>query len=487
MRLDPEVSRGDGTVALVVAPTRELGVQISEVFDALTRAWPPGGLVAGAITGGEKRKAEKARLRKGVPVLVATPGRLLDHLRSTACLTYERQPGSCWTRSITLDLGFGPQVGDIMTKLTDGAARRPSKVLVTATVTAQLKDPAQTHLHAGFATVEAAKDEDAQESRIATPLSQAHAIVTLKLRPAALCAMLRESRQKTLIFVATCASCQFHAQAFARDDAGRWGGLRRRVGALHGRLDKESRRGAHDEFCRHGAAVLFATDVAARGLDRGAQVDRVIHLDARDAASYVHRSGRAARAGRDRSSVLLLLPSGGRCSTRAAAPPRGRPHAAVASSSFGESDARATTKALEQVVDDDERPENLGEDAFGAQLAYAGGTRDVADAAERELLTQAFHVRKLHLGHCARAFGLKETPAEIAPAEEGPRVSGSGRAPRRSTRLEGDAPEEARPSAWRGAGRRRGPSGRRRGTCGRAVERLGMRPCVHRAGVLGRD
>ena len=195
MRLDPEVSRGDGTVALVVAPTRELGVQISEVFDALTRRVAAGRLVAGAITGGEKRKAEKARLRKGVPVLVATPGRLLDHLRSTACLSYERLAWVVLDEvDRLLDLGFGPQVGDIMKKLTDGAARRPSKVLVTATVTAQLKDLAQTHLHAGFATVEAAKDEDAQESRIATPatLSQAHAIVTLKLRPAALCAMLRE-------------------------------------------------------------------------------------------------------------------------------------------------------------------------------------------------------------------------------------------------------------------------------------------------------
>ena len=79
-----------------------------------------------------------------------------------------------------------------------------------------------------------------------------------------------------------------HAQAFARDEMrARWGGIGRRVGALHGRLDKESRRGAYDEFCRHGAAVLFATDVAARGLDfAAARVDRVVHLDApRDAAS----------------------------------------------------------------------------------------------------------------------------------------------------------------------------------------------------------
>ena len=462
-RLDPEVSRGDGTVALVVAPTRELGVQISEVFDALTRRVAAGRLVAGAITGGEKRKAEKARLRKGVPVLVATPGRLLDHLRSTACLTYRRLAWVVLDEvDRLLDLGFGPQVGDIMTKLAAGAARRPAKVLVTATVTAQLRDLARTHLHAGFATVEAAKDEDARESRIATPatLAQAHAIVTLKLRPAALCAMLRESRQKTLVFVATCASCQFHAQAFARDEMrARWGGIGRRVGALHGRLDKESRRGAYDEFCRHGAAVLFATDVAARGLDfAAARVDRVVHLDApRDAASYVHRSGRAARAGRDGSSVLLLLPSERplldalRLRLRAGDPTR----AAVASSSFGESDARATTKALEQVVDDDDDLKTLARDAFAAQLrAYAGGTRDVADAAERELLTQAFHVRKLHLGHCARAFGLKETPAEISRQQKKARESSGKRSRADEVKRGSKATRQKKRQALGVAGRR---------------------------------
>ena len=182
-----------------------------------------------------------------------------------------------------------------------------------------------------------------------------------------------------------------------------WESMMRRPGSSGAsRRGCPSRRGAYDEFCRHGAAVLFATDVAARGLDfAAAQVDRVIHLDApRDAASYVHRSGRAARAGRDGSSVLLLLPSERplldalRLRLRAGDPTR----AAVASSSFGESDARATTKALEQVVDDDEDLKTLARDAFAAQLrAYAGGTRDVADAAERELLTQAFPVSYTHL------------------------------------------------------------------------------------------
>ena len=75
------ISRQQGTQALIIAPTRELSMQIGDTLSLLTRAcaW----VVTGTVSGGEKRKSEKARLRKGVTVLVGTPGRLLDHARST--------------------------------------------------------------------------------------------------------------------------------------------------------------------------------------------------------------------------------------------------------------------------------------------------------------------------------------------------------------------------------------------------------------------
>jgi superfamily II DNA/RNA helicase len=75
------VSRGDGTRALIISPTRELSVQITDTLGLLTRCcvW----VVCGSVSGGEKKKSEKARLRKGVTVLVATPGRLLDHAKTT--------------------------------------------------------------------------------------------------------------------------------------------------------------------------------------------------------------------------------------------------------------------------------------------------------------------------------------------------------------------------------------------------------------------
>lgn len=79
--MQPAIQRGEGTRALVIAPTRELSGQIADVLDKLTQCCV--NIVGGIITGGEKKKSEKARLRKGVVILVGTPGRLLDHLKTT--------------------------------------------------------------------------------------------------------------------------------------------------------------------------------------------------------------------------------------------------------------------------------------------------------------------------------------------------------------------------------------------------------------------
>jgi ATP-dependent RNA helicase DDX31/DBP7 len=81
MSISPKIDRSEGCRTLIMAPTRELCTQITEVLEKLTKCcvW----VVGGCITGGERRKSEKGRLRKGIVVLVGTPGRLLDHLSST--------------------------------------------------------------------------------------------------------------------------------------------------------------------------------------------------------------------------------------------------------------------------------------------------------------------------------------------------------------------------------------------------------------------
>lgn len=78
----PRISRADGTFAAILAPTRELAIQINDVLCQILRRYAY--MVSGLLIGGENRCHEKARLRKGVTVLVASPGRLLDHLQNTA-------------------------------------------------------------------------------------------------------------------------------------------------------------------------------------------------------------------------------------------------------------------------------------------------------------------------------------------------------------------------------------------------------------------
>jgi ATP-dependent RNA helicase DDX31/DBP7 len=113
MSLNPRVSREDGTLAIVIAPTRELCSQIHNVLNDLTKCcvW----VVGGSISGGEKKKSEKARLRKGISVLVCTPGRLLDHLRTTEAFDLKKLRWIVFDEADRLlDLGFENSILEIL-------------------------------------------------------------------------------------------------------------------------------------------------------------------------------------------------------------------------------------------------------------------------------------------------------------------------------------------------------------------------------------
>ncbi|KAG2489609.1 hypothetical protein HYH03_011889 [Edaphochlamys debaryana] len=120
----PRISRGEGTHAIVLAPTRELCIQVSDVACALLKRYH--WLVAGLLIGGENRAHEKARLRKGVTLLAASPGRLLDHLQSTAAFrTTELRWLVLDEADRLLDLGFEAklrQIVDQINKRSSGAA-----------------------------------------------------------------------------------------------------------------------------------------------------------------------------------------------------------------------------------------------------------------------------------------------------------------------------------------------------------------------------
>ena len=134
------LSRSSGLFSIILAPTRELCQQIFTVASRLLQPFPF--IVPGLVAGGEKRKAEKARLRKGVSLLVATPGRLCDHLRTTAALGSSALTSLRWLvldeADRLLDLGFGPQIAEVVASLRSSRASWRT-YLLSATLSSRVR------------------------------------------------------------------------------------------------------------------------------------------------------------------------------------------------------------------------------------------------------------------------------------------------------------------------------------------------------------
>ncbi|TKA70971.1 hypothetical protein B0A49_07293 [Cryomyces minteri] len=237
------VHRDSGLFAIVLAPTRELSKQISVVLDSLLRCahW----IVAGTVIGGEKKKSEKARLRKGLNILVATPGRLADHLNNTEALDVSN------VRWLVLDegdrlmeLGFGDDIQKIVSTLnlrmkktqTSRIPGLPSKrttVLCSATMKMDVQRLGDISLKEAVSLVadrsENAAEEGSQEKHggFSAPaqLKQAYAVVPAKLRLVTLVAILkrafsrRGSVMKAIVFISCADSVDFHFEVFTRDEA----------------------------------------------------------------------------------------------------------------------------------------------------------------------------------------------------------------------------------------------------------------------------
>lgn len=143
-------SRGDGTKAIIISPTRELCAQIFAVVTRVCQPFPT--IVPCLLAGGEKRKSEKARLRKGATIVIATPGRLLDHLRNTESFTCDVTTLRYLVLDEAdrlLDLGFGAQIKDVVelmktrggAKTTSGSSNNKIATwLVSATVSPAVKE-----------------------------------------------------------------------------------------------------------------------------------------------------------------------------------------------------------------------------------------------------------------------------------------------------------------------------------------------------------
>jgi ATP-dependent RNA helicase DDX31/DBP7 len=429
----PRLSRVEGTAALVLVPTRELCLQVLSSLSSLLL--PFHWIVPGAVMGGENRQKEKARLRRGVSFLVATPGRLLDHLRCTTCFcTAPLRWLVLDEADRLLDLGFEEDLTEIHRLLRERATSAARcTALLSATLSPQLDKLVHVTLN-NPASIVVEKDTatpgrdagGAASLSVPQQLEQKFVQVPAKLRLVALVAALRSwllrGVQRIVVFVSTCESVEFHASLLAQLEAGGEALLPSRFFKLHGSLPQAERTSAFRDFQECGAGILVCTDVAARGLDFPA-VGGALQLDPPGLAEdYVHRVGRTARVGHSGEALLFLLPSelkyvellGGRGVRLAEQPLVGLVSALPGGtlqrhSRPPEPDSHPATfdmvRRVAAVMAEHEETRRLAKNAFRSHVrAYAAHP-----AASKAI----FHVKRLHLGHLAFAFGLKEAPVAL--------------------------------------------------------------------------
>jgi superfamily II DNA/RNA helicase len=272
-------------LALVLLPTRELAVQVYDVLDPLAKRL---GLHAVAVYGGADIDRQVTKLRKGVDLIIATPGRLIDLGDRGELAVDELETLVLDEADRMADMGFMPQVEWVLRRLDqphqtllfsatlDGAVDRLVKRYLTDPVFHEVASTTQT--------------VTLMEHRFL----QVHQMDKVKVA-AAIC----RSQEKSLLFVRTKRGADRLVENLVKEGI--------KAQAIHGDLRQANRERALADFSNGKLAVLVATDVAARGLHIEG-VDGVIHYDPpEDHKAYLHRSGRTARAGRAGVVVSLSL------------------------------------------------------------------------------------------------------------------------------------------------------------------------------------
>ena len=289
--LVPGRPTGGPPSALVIVPTRELAMQVAEAFQSYGRAL---GLRVVPVYGGQPIHQQLRGLSRGVDVVVATPGRAVDHLsRKSLTLTNVRVVVLDEADEM-LDMGFAEDLDTIL-------AATPTErqtVLFSATISPTIAKVARRHMREpARVSVHAEKGTRDGVARV----RQTAYVVRRPDKLAALCRILDvEDPTSALVFARTRGEVDDLAQALS--------GRGHDAGALHGGLAQESRDRVMGRFRDGSLDVLVATDVAARGLDID-HVSHVVNYDVPpDPDQYVHRIGRTGRAGRDGVAITLVEP-----------------------------------------------------------------------------------------------------------------------------------------------------------------------------------
>jgi len=277
--------------ALVLVPTRELAIQVGE---AVQRYGKELRISVLALYGGQAISPQFHALKRGVDVVVATPGRALDHIRRQTLKLAHVQTVVLDEADEMLDMGFADDLDAIL--LQTPATKQTA--LFSATMPPRIKSIAHRHLKH---PVEITIAKEPVKAGTAPKVQQTAYVVARQHRGAALARILDVAGPKSaLVFCRT--------RVEVDEVTAMLNGRGRRAEAIHGGMSQQQRDRVMNAFRSGQTELLVATDVAARGLDIP-HVSHVINFDLPSSAEvYVHRIGRTGRAGREGVAITILDP-----------------------------------------------------------------------------------------------------------------------------------------------------------------------------------
>ena len=241
----------NGTGVIVVSPTRELALQIFGVARELMKNHSQ---TYGIVIGGANRRAEADKLSKGVNLIIATPGRLLDHLQNTPFVFKNLRSLIIDEADRILEIGFEDEMKQII-KILPKEERQT--MLFSATQTTKVEDLARISLRPGPLYINV--DEEKQFSTV-EGLEQGYVLCEADKRFLLLFSFLKKmQKKKVIVFVSSCNCVKYYSELLNYIDL--------QVLDLHGKQKQQKRTNTFFEFCNATQGTLICTDVAARGLD----------------------------------------------------------------------------------------------------------------------------------------------------------------------------------------------------------------------------
>lgn len=269
-------------IGLVIAPTRELALQVE---DSLRKIGASLGVKTAALIGGEAIERQLVKLRRNPHVVVATPGRLIDHLKRRTFKLDKVEVLVLDEADMMLDLGFAPQIKEILTQ----TPSERQTMLFSATMPSAIVKIAANYMKLPVSI------EVAPPGTTAAQIDQEIFIIKDEERLHHLQDILKQYDGSVLVFVRT----KHGARALAL----KLRSLGHKATEIHSNLSLSQRRASLNNFKSKAARILVATDVAARGLDISG-IELVVNYNLPDSSEdYVHRIGRTARAGQSGKAI----------------------------------------------------------------------------------------------------------------------------------------------------------------------------------------